>query len=103
MGRFVRVARVDDIPEGQVREYEVADMSIVICHAGSGFYALADECSHDSAPFGDGRLVGHELVCPRHGATFDVRSGAVSSPPAVVGIDRFELKVEGEDIYVLVD
>ncbi len=103
MGRFVKVARVGDIPEGQVREYEVADVSIVICHTAGRFYALANECSHDSASFGDGRLVGHELVCPRHGATFDLRSGAVSGPPAVVGIDRFELKVEGEDIYVLVD
>lgn len=103
MGRFVRVARVGDIPEGQVREYEVADVSIVICNADGKFYALADECSHDSSPFGDGRLVGHELVCPRHGAMFDIRTGAFTAPPAVVGIDRFELKVEGEDIYVLVD
>ena len=103
MGHFVRVAGVGDIPEGQVREYEVADVNIVICHASDGFYALANECSHDSSPFGDGRLVGHELVCPRHGARFDIRTGAFTAPPAVVGIDRFELKVESVDIYVLVD
>ncbi len=103
MGQFVKVATVGDIPEGQIRQYEVADESIVICHAGDEFYALSDECSHDSSPFRDGHLDGHELVCPRHGARFDIRTGAFTAPPAVVGIDRFELKVEGEDIYVLVD
>jgi 3-phenylpropionate/trans-cinnamate dioxygenase ferredoxin subunit len=52
---------------------------------------------------GHGRLYRNEVICPRHAARFDVTSGAVLGPPAIVPIDTFEVKVEGEDIYVLVE
>jgi nitrite reductase/ring-hydroxylating ferredoxin subunit len=102
-GRFHRVASVQEIPEGKVVSFEIDRQKIVICNTGEGFYALADECSHESIPFGHARLFKHELVCPRHGARFDCRTGEVLGPPAIVPIERYELKVDGDDIFVLLD
>ena len=103
MAGFRKVAATADIPVGAMKSVEVANEHILVCHTDTGFYAVADECSHDSAPMGSGRLYRNEVICPRHAARFDVTSGAVLGPPAIVPIDTFEVKVEGEDIYVLVE
>jgi nitrite reductase/ring-hydroxylating ferredoxin subunit len=102
-GQFHRVASVHDIPSGKVMAFEIDRRKIVICNTGEGFYALADECSHESIPFGHARLYKHELICPRHGARFDCRSGAVLAPPAIVPIETYQLKVDGDDIFVLLE
>ncbi len=103
MADFVKIAEVDEIPVGEILAVNVNHREIVICHTEDGFYAVADECSHDSGPIGLGDLDGHEVVCPRHGARFDVKTGDVTGPPAVVGIDTYELKVENNDILVRLD
>ena len=100
MAEFTRIASVTDIPKGAMRSYQVGYDHIVLCNVGGKFFALADECSHDAAPISDGKLEGGNLVCARHGAKFDVVSGAVTGPPAVIGIDKYEVKVEGNDILV---
>jgi 3-phenylpropionate/trans-cinnamate dioxygenase ferredoxin subunit len=103
VGNFVRAAAVDEIPEGMIKAFEIQHHRFVIAHAIDGFYATADECTHDGAPIADGRLKGTEIVCARHGARFDLKSGAVTAPPAIVPIDTYELKIENQDIYVYLD
>ncbi len=98
---FVKVALTEDIPLGKMKSFEVQHVRVVICHMDDGFYALADECTHDGAPISTGSVRGNDVVCPRHGAKFDVRSGAVTAPPAIVALDTFEVKVDGNEIYVL--
>lgn len=100
MGEFVRVCSVQDVPLGKLRAFEVQHHNIVIAHAESGFFALADECTHDSAPISDGRVRGANVMCTRHGARFDLASGAVTAPPAIVPLDTYELKTEGDDLFV---
>jgi 3-phenylpropionate/trans-cinnamate dioxygenase ferredoxin subunit len=103
MSEFIRIASVDDIPVGSFKSFEVDFDRVLIVHAEDGFYALADECSHDAGAISEGSLLGHEVVCPRHGARFDVRTGAVAAPPAIVPIDAYETKIEGNDILVRLD
>lgn len=103
MAGFQRVASTGDIPTGSLKAYTVGYQKLAIAHTEDGFWAVADECSHDSAPISDGELRGHEVVCARHGARFDLRTGAVTAPPAIVPIDTLELKIEGEDILVLIE
>lgn len=102
MSGFVKVANKGDILDGEMRSFVVDHTPVVICNINNQYYALADECSHDSAPISDGHLDGSNVVCPRHGATFNLNTGDVTGPPAVVGIDKYELKIEGEDILVMV-
>ena len=103
MGKFVRVAVVDDIPEGKLRAYEIEHVNFVLAHSADGFFALANECTHDSEPISTGRIRGHDIMCTRHGARFDLRTGAVTAPPAIVPLDTYEVKVEGNEIYVYLD
>lgn len=103
MSEFVRVASVDDIPVGSFKSVEVDFDRVLIVRLDDGFYAVADECSHDAGTISEGSLAGHEVVCPRHGARFDVKTGAVTAPPAIVPIDTYETKIEGSDILVRLD
>ena len=102
MAEWIKLASVDDIPEGTMKAVEHRYNQLVICHTEDGFHAVANECSHDFAPIGGGKLVGKEIVCPRHGAKFDM-NGFPTAPPAVAPIDTFEVKIEGNDILVLLD
>jgi 3-phenylpropionate/trans-cinnamate dioxygenase ferredoxin subunit len=100
---FVRAAKVSDVPVGQAITVEVRDEDIALCNVAGQIYAVANVCTHDGGPLGEGHLSGDQIECPRHGARFDVRTGAVKSLPAIVPIDTYEVKVVGDDILVDVD
>ena len=99
-GDFVTVARVGEIPEGGVKMVRLGDQSLAIFHVDGGYHALEDVCTHDGGPLAEGVLEGHIIECPRHGARFDVRTGAVLSLPAMVPVPRYEVKLMGDEIQV---
>ena len=101
MAEFKLAAKLSELKENGVVSVQIGYDHIMLCRTGDSIFALADECSHDSAPISDGHLLGHEIVCPRHGARFDIKSGEATGPPAVAPIDRYEVKIEGDDIFVL--
>ncbi|MGR4064616.1 MAG: Rieske (2Fe-2S) protein [Vulcanimicrobiaceae bacterium] len=73
---------------------------ILICNAAGQITAIEDVCTHDGAPLDQGTLDGRCIVCPRHGATFDVVTGAALTLPAVMPLRTFAVRLEGEDILV---
>lgn len=103
MSEFVAVADETEIPKGKTMAFEIRHHRFVVAHTESGFYAVADECTHDSAPISDGKLSGDIIICRRHGARFDVTSGSVVAPPAIVPLDTYPTKVEGGKVFVLLD
>jgi len=103
MAEFKKVCDIADLPPGSMKAVMVGHDRIVICSTAKGVYALADECSHDSAPISTGHIDGTEIVCPRHGARFDLETGDVKAPPAIVGIDRYEARIDGNDVLVKID
>ena len=90
---WVAIVPYEEIPEGEARAFEVAEEWLVVCKVGGRIFAVEDTCPHDTGPLGDSRLEGHEVVCPRHGARFDVRSGEVLCLPALIGIRTFASRV----------
>jgi 3-phenylpropionate/trans-cinnamate dioxygenase ferredoxin component len=100
MTKFVKVACVADIPPGERLLVDFEEETLAIFNIDGDFYCIADVCTHDGGPLGDAPLDGFAVECPRHGARFDVRSGAVLSMPAVVPVPAFEVKIEGDDLYV---
>ena len=82
MDGFQKVCKTTDIPLGQMNSFEVGHREVLVAHNDDGFFAVVDECSHDSAPISDGELFGGEVVCPRHGARFDIRNGKALTLPA---------------------
>jgi nitrite reductase/ring-hydroxylating ferredoxin subunit len=100
---FVKAAKASDIPQGRVKVVEVGDEDVALCNVQGEILAVANVCTHDDGPLGEGYLLDDEIECPRHGARFCVRDGAVRTLPAIIPIPTFEVKVEGDDVWVDVD
>ncbi len=100
MSEFVRVASVQDLPDPGKVSLEVDDRQVVLFHASGTFYCLDDVCTHDGGPLSDGELNGHQISCPRHGAKFDIRTGAALTMPATVPTVMHEVKVTGDDVFI---
>ncbi len=97
---FVPVADAADVSPGQIKAVEVKGRRIALCNVDGAFYAVADECPHAGGWLSEGDLFGKEIVCPLHGASFDVTTGAVVEPPADEGIACFKVRVSGSTIEV---
>ena len=97
---FVAVAQVGDILPGQVKTVIIDRQEIGLANVGGQFYAFADVCTHDDGPLAEGELEDGVIACPRHGARFDITTGAVLSLPAVAPIPVYDLSVEGDHIKV---
>jgi 3-phenylpropionate/trans-cinnamate dioxygenase ferredoxin subunit len=97
---FYVVAKVEDIPPGERIFVEIGDYPIVLFNIAGKLYAIGDVCTHDDGPLGDGELDGHQIICPRHGARFDVRNGKVLSLPAVVDIPTYPVRISEDDVEI---
>jgi len=97
---FIPVAKVDDLPDGERLYVEIDDQELVMFNVAGEIFAIGDVCSHDDGPLGEGEIEGYEVICPRHGARFDIRSGKVNSLPAVVDIPAYPVRVSGDQIEV---
>jgi nitrite reductase/ring-hydroxylating ferredoxin subunit len=100
MADFVKAARTTEIGPGQARLVEVKGKQIAPFNVDSQFFALDNTCTHRGGPLADGEVSGHEVTCPWHGATFDVRTGEVVGPPAQRAVGRYGVRVTGTDIEV---
>jgi len=100
MSNLVKVATVDELPPGERKFVDFAEVTVAIFNVNGQYYAIEDVCTHDGGPLADGNLFGHEIECPRHGALFDVRDGSVVTMPAVVPVTAYQVTVKGQDIYI---
>ncbi len=99
---FIPIARVSEIPVGEIKPVQLQGKHLLVCHTETGFYVIDDTCTHDDGPLADGWLEGNAIECPRHGARFDVTNGKVLCLPAAVPIISYSVRVEGDDIKVKV-
>ena len=97
---FIEIAPASELPNGERLFVEAADRPIVIFNIAEQFFAIGDVCTHDDGPLGDGDLEGYNIVCPRHGAEFDVRTGKVMQMPAVVDIPAYPVQVRDGNIFI---
>jgi 3-phenylpropionate/trans-cinnamate dioxygenase ferredoxin subunit len=97
---YIAVGSVSELKDGQRLFIEIDDTPIVIINIEGNYYAIADVCSHDDGPVGEGNIEGFEIICPRHGARFDIQSGKVLSLPAFVDIPAYPIRLVGEEIEI---
>ena len=90
---YLDIAPASELPSGERLFVEVEGKSIVIFNVADQYFAIADVCSHDDGPVGEGTLEGYTITCPRHGAQFDIRTGRVLQMPAVVDIPAYPVKI----------
>jgi 3-phenylpropionate/trans-cinnamate dioxygenase ferredoxin subunit len=97
---FVEIAPAAELPNGERLFVDFGEKPIVIFNIAGQLFAIGDVCTHDDGPLGDGTLEGHNIVCPRHGAEFDVRTGQAVQMPAVVDIPAYPVQVRAGNIFV---
>ena len=97
---YIEIAAASVLANGERLFIEIDDLSIVIFNIAGEIFAIADICSHDNGPLGEGELDGTDIVCPRHGARFDVRTGKVTMMPAVVDIPAYPVRVRDGTIEI---
>ena len=92
-----RVCTLSEIDVGATRPIQVDGEYLLLCRVEeAAVHAIENICSHDDAPLDGGELEGRHIVCPRHGARFDVITGAVLRAPAPVGLETFPVRVTDE-------
>ena len=79
---------------------DIEELHIMIVNVDGTLYAVNRICTHETADLSTGFLAGTEVTCPLHLSRFDVKTGAVQNPPAVVPLRVYNLKTEGTAVYV---
>jgi 3-phenylpropionate/trans-cinnamate dioxygenase ferredoxin subunit len=90
---YIEIAPEDQIPAGERLFVEVVGKSIVLFNLAGRLFAIGDICSHDNGPVGDGEIEENEIICPRHGARFNIHTGKATSLPALVDIPAYPVRV----------
>jgi 3-phenylpropionate/trans-cinnamate dioxygenase ferredoxin subunit len=103
MSEIYRVCKISDVPDPGMEVFEISERFIVLFHVNGAFFALDDACTHDGGPLGEGVLDGYQIICPRHGARFDVRTGQALSMPAVHATPTYKVEIEGNDVFVRIE
>ncbi len=97
---FTKVATLQELPAGTGKQVTVNGRKIAIFNLGSSVVAIDDTCPHRGGPLSEGAVSGTEVMCPWHGARFDLNTGNHLSPPAKNGVSVFKVQISGDEIQV---
>jgi 3-phenylpropionate/trans-cinnamate dioxygenase ferredoxin subunit len=92
-----------ELPDGSMRLVPAAHMTVGLYHCAGTLFAIEDRCSHDDGPLCEGEW-DHEacqVVCPRHGSRFDLRTGAALTLPAYLPVDTYPVRVREDGMIVI--
>jgi 3-phenylpropionate/trans-cinnamate dioxygenase ferredoxin subunit len=99
----VRVAPLDDLPQGAGLRVEVGNHRVALFRIGTDVYAIGDRCSHAEASLAEGELFDNEVECPRHGAAFRITDGASMTLPATAGVPVYTVDVADDVVFLTID
>jgi 3-phenylpropionate/trans-cinnamate dioxygenase ferredoxin subunit len=97
---FYPVLSIDDLIPGERLFIEIDELSVVLFNIAGDVYAIEDRCTHDNGSLGEGELEGFDIICPRHGARFDVRDGQALTLPAVEPTRYFPIRIVDGQIEI---
>ncbi|MFN3605451.1 MAG: Rieske (2Fe-2S) protein [Leptonema sp. (in: bacteria)] len=102
---YFKIANVREVKENKVISKFTPYGMIGLTKIQEQIIAFQDECTHDGAPFDDAKieLSSFEIICPRHGARFDLKTGKVTRPPAFEPIEIYKVKIENDEIFIEID
>ena len=103
MEEFEFAARISELADGEHKLVELEDRLVILFKRGDQYYCIDDICTHDGGTLSDGECGNDKIACPRHGAEFDIRTGAALTMPATEDTLIHDVKVDGDDILVKVN
>jgi 3-phenylpropionate/trans-cinnamate dioxygenase ferredoxin subunit len=102
VSEFVRACAMSEVPEDGAIGVQVGDRPVAIVRADGQVYAIHDVCSHEEVPLSEGEIYDHTVECWLHGSCFDLRTGKPTGPPATEPVATYQVKIDGDDVYVAV-
>ncbi|MDZ7732127.1 MAG: non-heme iron oxygenase ferredoxin subunit [Acidimicrobiia bacterium] len=104
-GTTERLCAVDDVAPGEARRFALGDRKIALVRIGDDFYAIGDVCTHQDISLSEGEIHEdeREIECWKHGSTFSLETGEPQSLPATRPEPVFEVRIDGGDVFVVVD
>ncbi|MFZ0214280.1 MAG: Rieske 2Fe-2S domain-containing protein [Candidatus Acidiferrales bacterium] len=96
---FQRAARKDEVPAGEIKEFQVGGKAVALAHIGDKFFAISSICLHHGGPLGEGQLIDATVSCPWHGWVYDVTTGKLTQNPSQ-GVDCYPVEVRGDEVFV---
>jgi 3-phenylpropionate/trans-cinnamate dioxygenase ferredoxin subunit len=100
MSEWINVIQQTVLADGEHTVVDVDGTDVAVFKLNGQFYAIEDVCTHDGAELASGKLDGDEIICPRHGARFCIKTGVVKSPPAYEDIACFPTRLENGFVQV---
>jgi nitrite reductase/ring-hydroxylating ferredoxin subunit len=100
MANLIEVAKTDEIKAGEGKLIEVEGHEIALFNCEGSYYAIDNQCTHVGGPLCEGDLEGDTVICPWHGAEFDVKTGNVLGPPAEESVKSYRVQVDGDSIKI---
>ena len=100
MAVVTKVGVITDIKPGEKTVVDVQGNQVALYNVEGTIYATDDICTHDGGTLADGELQGYEIICPRHGAKFDVRTGKALCMPAFTPVNTYNVRIQGNDIFI---
>jgi nitrite reductase/ring-hydroxylating ferredoxin subunit len=96
----IKLCDTDEVPPGEARKVETNDLTLAVFNVDGSFYVTDDACTHGPGSLSEGYLDGDVIECNFHQGCFNVRTGAVVSPPCVVPIRTYPSIVEDGIVYI---
>ena len=104
MAGWLDVAGIDELGPGSRRVVDVDGVAVAVFNLDGEYFAIQDICTHDGGELANGKLEGEVIICPRHGARFSIKTGAVLGPPAYEDVRTYPVRVaEGRVLLMLPD
>jgi nitrite reductase/ring-hydroxylating ferredoxin subunit len=100
MAEFITVGKADEVPEGEMRQFQVGGDDIAVANVAGDLHAFSDVCTHMQCSLVEGDLEGTTVTCMCHGSQFNVITGDVLNGPATEPVDTYEVAVEGDDLKI---
>ena len=101
--KWIDAGPLESFRDGKPRPVAVGRRMVAVVRSGEQYYAIEDVCTHDGAELTGGAVEGIEIVCPRHGARFSLKTGEALTPPAYEPVRVFETRIEGGHLWVRAD
>jgi 3-phenylpropionate/trans-cinnamate dioxygenase ferredoxin component len=92
-----------DLGDGETRSLAVGRRMVAVARSGDEYFAIEDVCTHDGAELAGGEIEGAEIICPRHGARFCLRTGEALTPPAYEPVRVFPTRIDDGRLWIRAD
>jgi 3-phenylpropionate/trans-cinnamate dioxygenase ferredoxin component len=102
VNRWITVATVDELPEGELLGATVDGLDVLVANVGGRYRSIGSECTHEGCALHEGELDAEDgvVTCPCHGSMFDLETGEAVAPPAQAPEPVYRVRVEGDEIQV---